>query len=37
MASGLTGTFANAQTADLISASERGDLPVVNAMVGALH
>ena len=33
MASGLTGTFANAQTADLISASERGDLPVVNAML----
>ena len=33
MASGLTGTFANPQTADLIRASERGDLPVVNAML----
>jgi hypothetical protein len=30
---GFTGTLANAQSDDLISAAERGDLPAVNALL----
>jgi hypothetical protein len=33
MAGGLTGTLANAQSIDLITAAGRGDLPVVNALL----
>jgi ankyrin repeat protein len=35
MACGVTGTFANAQSSDLITAAGRGDLPAVNALLKA--
>jgi ankyrin repeat protein len=33
MACGLTGTLANAQSSDLLTAAQRGDLPAVNALL----